>query len=113
MHAESCQNLNPRKGKTAGSFYQRVSLFLNLVWISPFAFAENEGIEPAKSAIGWVTTFTINLTLAMMVLVIIYKLLQIQFAQREWREVFNPILIAALVVGAKLAAPALQNVMGY
>lgn len=101
------------KSERIKSHYQRWVLTMSCLLMSPFAFAENEGIEPAKSAIDWVTTFAINLTLAMMVLVIIYKLLQIQFAQREWREVFNPILIAALVVGAKLAAPALQNVMGY
>ncbi len=93
--------------------YQRIVVGMGLVLTSTMTFADDaDGLEPAKSAIEWVTNFVINITLALMVLVIIMKLLQIQFAQREWREVFNPVLIASLVVGAKIAAPAIISVMG-
>lgn len=92
---------------------QRFLIGTGLILTSTMSFAVNpEGLDPAKSAADWVTDFVINITLTLMVLVIIMKLLQVQFAQREWREVFTPILIASLVVGAKVAAPAIHSAMG-
>lgn len=101
--------------KVIKSLSVKLREFWAFIWLSFFssvALADNEGLDASTGAIEWVVSYLTTFALVAMGLLIIAKLLQIQFQDRDWREVVKPVLVTSAIVGVKLAAPALISAMG-
>ena len=91
----------------------KAATFFSLSMLSSVALAKVEGLAPAKGAFEYIVDYSANLTVLAMATFIIFRLWQIQGGQREWTDVIKPIVITALVIGVKVAAPLILSSMGW
>ena len=91
---------------------RQIGLFTCIALSSNITFADSEGLEASSGAVEWIVDYLTSFAIVAMGMLIITKLFQIQFQDRDWREVIKPILITSAIIGVKVAAPALVTAMG-